>query len=150
MLKRQVSESMANNRLLLDSNKRFRQSAQVVQEAIAFDFQPFPFHSFIAELAKVLPEGLELDALQMQSASGKAVKGELSPFLVELTGRVLENAPSTPSQVLNKFQEAIASLPAMKDKQAEMEMSKFGRNNESGDFDFTLLVKIPVEKAPSL
>jgi hypothetical protein len=151
VLEQQVSESTAKNRIILDSNKRFRQSAEVVQEAIAFDFQPFPYHSFIADLARILPEGLELVSLEMKSTSEKSgSKGELAPFVVELTGKVLEDAPASPSQVLKKFQEAIGDMPSMAGKKPQMEMSRFGRNNESGDFDFTLLVKIPLEKPPSL
>lgn len=149
-LEQQVAESTARNRLILDSNKRFRQAAEVVEEAVAFDYQPFAFHSFISELSGVLPKGLELSTLQMQSTSDKATKGMLAPFVVELTGKVFEDAPSTPSQVLNEFQESIRGLPSMADKKPEMEMSRFGRNNDSGDFDFTLLVKIPLEKTPSL
>ena len=75
---------------------------------------------------------------------------KVPPFIVELQGKVLEEAPAKPAQVLNDFQEALGQLPSLKGKSIEMEMARFSRNNQFGHFDFTLLVKISVEKAPSL
>ena len=149
-LESQVAASTSQNRSILDTNKRFRQSAEVVAEAVAFDHQALQFHPFVSELADALQQGMVLSVVDMQSTTVIEQTKELPPFVVELQGKVLENAPAKPAQVLNDFHDALRGLPSLQGKNIEMEMASFGRNNQFGHFDFTLLVKISVEKAPSL
>ena len=149
-LESQVAESTSRNRAILDTNKRFRQSAEVVAEAVAFDSQAVPFHTFIAELTTLHQEGMVLTAIDMQHSSEIGIGAIDAPFIVELQGKVLDTAPSKPAQLLSDYQTAIENLPVLKGKTIDMEMARFNRNNELGDFDFTLLVKIAVEKVPSL
>lgn len=149
-LEQQVASSTSQNRTILDTNKRFRQSAEVVAEAVAFDHQALQFHPFVSQLAEALQEGMVLSVIDLQSSTIIEQSEKVPPFVVELKGQVLEDAPAKPAQVLNAFQEALKELPALEGKNLEMEMARFSRNNEFGHFDFTLLVKISVEKAPSL
>jgi hypothetical protein len=149
-LEQQVASSDSQNRNILDINKRFRQSAEVVSEAVAFDHQALQFHPFLSRLGDSLQEGMVLTVITLQSSTVIDQSKDLPPFVVELQGKVLENAPAKPAQVLNDFQAALMDLPPLQGKRIEMEMARFGRNNEFGHFDFTLLVKISVEKAPSL
>jgi len=146
----QVKEGTPRNRQILDTNKRFRQSGEIVSEAVAFDSQPVKFHEAIADVSAVLPEGMILTAIQLQSSSEKPEKNKLPKFVIELSGRVLEGAPVTPAQLLKNYQSDLREMPCLSGKTVEMEMARFGRNNEFGHFDFTLLVKISVDKAPTL
>ncbi|MGC9449811.1 MAG: hypothetical protein ACP5I4_00070 [Oceanipulchritudo sp.] len=149
-LEKQVSESTSRNRIILDENKRFLQSAKVVEEAVAFDHEVVSCHTFITELAGILPEGMEILSIEMSSTTEVAGKGGLPPFAVQLTGVVLQPAPATPAQILNSFQEKIKAIPCISGKETGMETTRFSRNNNTGNFDFTLIVKIPADKAPSL
>ncbi|MEX0330889.1 MAG: hypothetical protein AB3N64_05640 [Puniceicoccaceae bacterium] len=149
-LEQQVASSDSQNREILDTNKRFRQSAEVVAEAVAFDHQALQFHPFLSQLGESLQEGMVLSVVEMQSEIIVEQNTKLPPFVIQLQGQVLEDAPAKPAQVLSDFQEALLQLPSLQGKGIEMEMAQFSRNNQFGHFDFTLLVKISVEKAPSL
>ena len=149
-LERRVTESTPENRLILDANKRFRQSAELVEEAVAFDRQPVAFDTFIEEVSRSLPKGIQLTQIELRSSSDILGKGQIGPFQIALTGLVLEDAPATPAQMLSQLQTAIQTLPALEGKSIELETSRFGRNNQLGTFDFTLIVKIAVENPPSL
>lgn len=149
-LESQVAADTSRNRLVLDANKGFIQKAQIIEEAVAFDVQAVSFPDFIAQVSAALQEGSVLTLIEMKNSTLPAGKSGIPPFVVELRGKVLEGAPVTPSQLLNNFQAAILSIDALAGKDVDMEMVNFGRNNEFGHFDFTLLVKIAVEKAPSL
>lgn len=149
-LSNEVSSATADNRKILDTNKKFRQSAEIVIEAVAFDTEPVPFHNFLSQLGEALQEGMKLEKIQMASSTDTPEKGKVLPFKITLDGRVLESAPGTPAQILSLFQDDMLELACLKDKQVEMEMVRFNRNNEFGHFDFTLLIKIAVEKVPSL
>jgi hypothetical protein len=149
-IERQVKEGSPQNRSILDINKRFLQSAEIVAEAVAFDSQPLQLHPFLSEVSGSLQEGMILSVIDMQIDTRPIDGEEFPPFVVELQGKILETAPAKPAQVLSDFQEAILDLPSLTGKSIEMEIARFSRNNKIGDFDFTLLVKIAVEKAPSL
>jgi hypothetical protein len=149
-LSNEVSSATAENRKILDTNKKFRQSAEIVIEAVAFDTEPVSYHSFLSQLGDALQEGMKLEKIQLSGSSDTPEKGNIPPFKISMDGRVLENAPGTPAQVLSRFQDAMLGLSCLEEKQVEMEMVRFNRNNEFGHFDFTLLIKIAVEKVPSL
>lgn len=149
-LSNEVASATAENRKILDTNKKFRQSAEVVTEAVAFDMEPVSYHRFLSQLGDALQEGMKLEKIQMSGSSDTPEKGKIPPFKITVDGKVLEDAPVTPAQVLSSFQDNILQLPCLEEKQVEMEMVQFNRNNEFGHFDFTLLLKIAVEKVPSL
>jgi hypothetical protein len=149
-LSNEVVSATAENRKILDINKKFRQSAEIVTEAVAFDTEPVSYHRFLSQLGDALQEGMKLEKIQMSASSDTPEKGKIPPFKITLDGKVLEDAPVTPAQVLSSFQDGILQLSCLEGKQIEMEMVRFNRNNEFGHFDFTLLVKIAVEKVPSL
>lgn len=147
----QVDSSQSQNRSILDVNKKFRQSADIVEEAIAFDYQEVRFADLIAEMSRVLGEGMILSAIQVDYSDDLEVEGNLGvPMNARLTGRVMETAPGTPAKVLDDFQESIRSLSILEGKTVKMDMENFGRNNEFGHFDFTLLVEIELPKPATL
>jgi hypothetical protein len=149
-IERQVAEGTPQNRKILDINKRFRQSAEIVGEAVAFDQQALRFHPFLSQVSDSLQEGMVLSSIDMQNSAEIGKGSSLPPFVVELQGKILEDAPATPAQVMSDFQEAILELPSVKGKPIDLETAQFNRNNQFGHFDFTIRVKITVEKAPSL
>jgi hypothetical protein len=147
----QVDSSQSQNRAILDVNKKFRQSAEVVSEAVAFDFQEVPFAELIASLSAVLGEGMILSAIQVDYSAAPVEDDKAGvPMIARLTGRVMEEAPGTPAKVLDNFQESIRSLSILEGKTVSIDMENFGRNNEFGYFDFTLLVKIELQKPATL
>ncbi|MGA1205494.1 MAG: hypothetical protein ACO3ZW_06775 [Opitutales bacterium] len=149
-LESQVAEATAENRRIMDSNKKFRENADIVAEEVAFDNQAISYHEFLGQLAESLQEGMQLGAVTMENSGDEPGKSGMPPFHIELTGKVLEDAPATPAQVLSNFQSALKELPCLQEEDLQMEMTRFSRNNKFGYFDFTLLIKIAVEKAPSL
>lgn len=149
-LEAQVEGATNADRQYLDFNKKFIQTADLISEVIAFDAEPVKFHLFLAEIEKSVQLGMQLTSITMQHSGEEPGESGIPPFHIELVGRVLENSPITPAQVLSNFQASIKTLPSLSDKQMQMEMIRFNRNNEFGYFDFTLLVKISVKKAPAL
>ena len=149
-LQAQVESATTADRQYLDLNKKFVQGAELLSEVIAFDTEPVKYHAFLAEVEKSVQTGMQLTGIILQHSGAEPGKSGIPPFHIELVGRVLENAPVTPAQVLNNFQTSIKGLPSLAGKEMEMEMVRFNRNNEFGYFDFTLLVKISVKKAPAL
>lgn len=146
----QVDSGQSQNRSILDVNKKFRQSADVVEEAIAFDFQEVRFPTLVAELSRILEEGMLLRSIEINYLNGIKPQGDAAvPMMAKLTGRVLETA-GTPAQILDDFQESISGLDILKDKTLKMDMVNFGRNNEFGYFDFTLHVEIELPKPATL
>lgn len=147
----QVDSSQSQNRAILDVNKKFRQSADVVEEAIAFDFQQVRFPDLIAEMSGVLGEGMILSSIQVDY-SDELVEDQNAavPMVARLVGRVMEAAPGTPAKILDDFQESIRGLPVLEGVTVNMDMENFGRNNQFGHFDFTLLVEIELQPPATL
>jgi len=146
----QVEEATSSDRKSLDTNKKFIQSAEIVSEAIAFDAEPIEFHAFLAEVVDAVQDGMQLMNISLRHSGGEVGKSGIPPFDVEIEGKVLENTLVTPAQVLSDFQGSLEGLTSLSEEELEIEMVRFNRNNEFGYFDFTLLIKITVEKAPSL
>lgn len=143
----QVADNTSSNRSILDANKRFKQSASIMEEVVAFDTQLLDFPLFLKELSLVLPDRVVLSSIEMKSLLGGEAKVK-SPFMrVDLSGRILGSADLTPSQVLSNFQDALRELPSVKARPLQMDLIQFKRNNELGYFDFTLQVMIPPETA---
>ncbi len=149
-LKVQVEGATSSDRQSLDTNKKFMQSAEIVSEAIGFDSEPVGYHAFLAEVGDALQEGMQLTNIVLRHSGGEAGISGIPPFNIELVGKVLESTSVTPAQALSNFQGALEGLASLSEKELEIEMIQFNRNNEYGYFDFTLLIKITVEKAPSL
>ncbi len=147
----QVDSSQSQNRAILDVNKKFRQRAEVVEEAIAFDFQEVQFPELIANMSSVLEDGMILSALEVDYSDYLPEEGNAAvPLIARLTGRVTEDAPGTPAKILDDFQKSIRNLSILEDRTVNMEMENFGRNNEFGYFDFTLLVEIELQQPATL
>ena len=148
-LQAQVEGATSNDRKSLDLNKKFIQTAELVSEVIAFDQEPVKYHAFLAEIEQSVQSGMQLTEITLQHSGAEPGESGLPPFNIQLVGKVLENTLVTPAQVLSNFQSSINELPSLSQKEKEMEMVRFNRNNEFGYFDFTLLVKISVKKAPA-
>jgi len=146
-LERQVAESTPENRAVLDANKRFKQSAAIMEEVIAFDRQVVDYPVFIRELSSVLPMGVLLNELDMRSSQQKRANNVIAPLSVELTGVIVGSTSETPSQILTQFQDSIRELPSVAGQDLEMDLRQFQRNNELGNFSFTLQVLIHAESA---
>jgi hypothetical protein len=146
----QVDGNQSLNRSILDVNKKFRQNAAVVEEAIAFDFQPVPLSDLIAELSGSLQEGMLLKSIQIKYGDDSPDSNSGVSMLAIMAGRVLEEAPGTPAEILDNFQNAIRELPLLGERTVNMDMMNFGRDNEFGYFDFTLSVEIQMEKPAAL
>lgn len=143
----QVADNTSSNRSILDASKRFKQSASIMEEVIAFDTQQLDFPLFLKELSLVLPGRVVLSVIEMKSLMGGDAKAP-APFMrVDLSGRILGGAELTPSQVLSNFQDALRELPSVGGRPLQMDLIQFKRNNELGYFDFTLQVMIPPESA---
>ena len=142
----QVADNTSSNRSILDANKRFKQSAAIMEEVIAFDQQLLDFPLFIKEITEILPRRVVLSGLEMKSSQGGDLNSNVPYFKVDLTGRILAGTELTPSQVLSNFQDEIAKLPSMKGRAVEMDLVQFQRDNKAGYFDFTLQLMIPPEK----
>jgi hypothetical protein len=149
-LKLQVEGATSSDRQSLDTNKKFLQSAEIVSEAIGFDAEPIEFHSFLAEAGDTVQDGMHITSVTLNHSGGQPGKSGIPPFNIEIVGKVLENTSVTPAQTLSNFQGSLKGLASLSDKELVIEMLRFNRNNEFGYFDFTLLIKITVEKAPSL
>ena len=149
-LELQVSNNMNNNRVILDTNKRFEESAAIVSEAVAFDWQPVPMYNLVQDLSDVLQEGMVLNNLQISHIQEQVAKKKSNVLLLEIKGKVLEDAPVTPAQLLNNYQDAVREMACLDGVKVDIEMTQFGRNNTMGNFDFTLQVKIPIADAPAL
>ncbi len=146
----QVSNNMNKNRSILDTNKRFEESAAVVAEAVAFDWQPVKFYDLVEDFTDVMQEGMVLTNVQLSNIQDQVGKKKRNVLLLELKGKVLENAPVTPAQLLKNYQDALRKMPCLNGAEIDIEMAQFSRNNMMGNFDFTLDVKIPITSAPSL
>jgi hypothetical protein len=142
----QVADNTSANRRILDANKRFKQSAGIMEEAIAFDQELLDFPLFIKEVTLILPQRVVLSSMEMRSVLGGEGKTKSPHFKVDLSGRILTGEDLTPSQVLSNCQDAIAELPSIKGRNVKMDLIQFKRNNELGYFDFTLQLMIPPEK----
>jgi hypothetical protein len=138
----QVADSTAQNRSILDANKRFKESASVMEEVIDFDRQVLDMTKLIKELADVIPEGMILSLGEMRYETKIVGKKEVPPFVVNFKGRVEGTATATPSQIINQFQKAILAVPELESKEVMADLTNFNRNNEFGYFDFTLQLKI--------
>ena len=138
----QVADSTAQNRSILDANKRFKESATVIEEVIDFDRQTLEMTKLIKELAGVIPEGMILSLGEMRYEAKIIGKKEIPPFVVNFKGRVEGTDTATPSQIINQFQEAILAVPELEAKEVSTDLTNFNRNNEFGYFDFTLQLKI--------
>jgi hypothetical protein len=142
-LEQQVAGGTAENRAILDANKRFKQSAAVMEEVIAFDLQPVNYPALVRDVAAVIPQGMLLTALELRADDGVPAKGKEPPFVAEFAGRIGSTSDgSTPSQVLSRFQDAIGNIPSLAGKQLQMDLTRFNRNNELDHFEFTLIVLI--------
>lgn len=148
-LRDQVAENTTENRSILDAGKRFRQSASIIEEVVAFDRQILDFPVFLKDLASIVPSGIVLTIVDMHSLDEAPEDAQLPPFLVELSGRIQPGGVVTPSRMLTDFQEAIAKLPSVAGRELQMDLTRFNRNNEFGYFDFTLQVVIPAEPGSS-
>lgn len=146
----QVSSNTNKNRQILDTNKRFQESSVIVSEVVAFDWQPVPFYSLIEDLSGALQVGMVINSLQVSNFQDQVGKKKSYAMLLEIKGKVLEDAPVTPAQLLKNYQDALRGMPSLNGTEVDIEMTRFGRNNELGNFDFTLQVKIPIPQAPSL
>lgn len=149
-LEAQVEGATSSDRQALDTNKKFVQSAEIVSEAIAFDAEPIEYHAFLAEGRDAVQNGMQLTNITLRHSGGEPGKTGIPPFDIEIVGKVLENPAVTPAQTLSNFQESIIGMKSLSEEEMEIEIVQFSRNNEFGYFDFTLLIKITVEKAPSL
>ena len=146
-LQSQVSAHTSDNRSILDANKRFKQSSSIMEEVIAFDRQLLDFPLFIKEITLILPARVILSAIELKSVQGWDGEANVPSFSVELQGRILGGEDQTPSQVLSDFQDKISQLPTIDEREIDMNLIRFRRNNEFGFFDFTMEVMIPPGKA---
>jgi hypothetical protein len=144
----QVADNTSSNRSILDANKRFKQSASIMEEVIVFDTQLLDFPLFIKEVSMILTPRVVLSGIEMKSIMGGDTKVKSPYVVVDLTGRILSGDDLTPSQVLAAAQDAIAKLPSIKGRKISMDLVQFKRNNELGHFDFTLQLMIPPENGP--
>ena len=149
-LRLQVEDATPDDRQVLNINKDFVQRAGIVSEVVSFDTETVKFHDFLAEIGNAVQEASVLTDISMNHAPRASGNSELAPFTIKLTGKVFEEATSTPAQVLETFQKQILLLKSLDGKSPVIEMGLFSRNNELGHFDFTLSITIPVEKAPEL
>jgi len=148
-LEQNVAESTSRNRSLLEANKRFKQSAAIMEEAIAFDQQALDHARFISEVAASMPPGILISSIEMNYSPERLRSAIIPPFDVQITGRVFSTPKETPSQILTGFQETIRGLGSLERRDPRMDLTRFSRNNEFGYFDFTLLVRIPVTVPPA-
>lgn len=148
-LEEQVANHSNQNRLLLNQNKRYKQSAEILEEVIAFDRQVLDYPAFIIELSSSLPPGVVLSRLDLRSDTATKSADSVPPLVVELTGRVTATNTRTPSQILEAFQVALGALPSTADRRIETDLIRFNRNNQFGHFDFTLQVVVPAEESAS-
>jgi hypothetical protein len=146
-IQQEVIENTAENRAILDANKRFNQNASIMQEIVAFDSRALDFPAFLSELSGILPEGSVLTSIELRPADTNQGKNANRPFIAEIVGRISGAASAPPSQVIAGFQAAISGIPALDGKRLEMDLSRFNRNNELGHFEFTLLVLIYSQNA---
>ncbi len=148
-LEQKVAQSTARNRSLLEANKRFKQSAAIMEEAIAFDQQALDYARFISELAAAMPSGMLLSSIEMAQSPERLRSATIPPFDVQIAGRVFGSPRETPSQILTGFQDAIRRLACLEGRELKTELTRFVRNNEFGYFDFTLLVRIASAVPPA-
>lgn len=141
-LELQVADSTAQNRIILDSNKRFRENASVVEEVIAFDHQMLDMTGFIRSMSGLVPNGIVLSFVQLSHSDETTGKNKIPPFVIDLSGRISGDTGATPSQIINAFQRTIGELPILENREVDMDLTRFNRNNEFGYFDFTLQVRI--------
>lgn len=144
-LETQVADGTSENRSILESNKRFKQSSSLMEEVVAFDRKIVDYADLINQAARVLPDGLVFNQLSLAASDEQAGKNKLAPLRMEITGRISSAGARTPSQILTDFQEKLAALDCVAGRDLGMELTRFNRNNEFGFFDFTLLVIIPYE-----
>jgi len=139
-LRQQVDENDAGNRAILLNNKRFMQSASLVEEVVAFDKQIAGFPELVATVTGAVPDGMIFNSLQIGSSeSGSGTDARL-PLQLIINGRILQNQTLTPSQIVAKFEDTL--IESFPDRKMEAELRRFNRNNEFGYFDFTLSVKV--------
>ena len=141
-LESQVAGSTSQNRTYLDANKRFKEKATIVAEAIDFDRQTMDLASFIESLPGIIPEGMILSVMEMRSSDLVLEKGKIPPYMVSFKGRVTGRADASPSQIVTEFQKSILEIPEIASLETSTDLTSFNRNNEFGYFDFTLVVTI--------
>lgn len=146
-LEKQVAEAMPENRSILDANKRFKQSAAIMEEVVAFDRQLVDYPLFVRELSGILPDGVQLRSLEMRSSPQDQGKNKIPPLSVELRGTIVGSPSDTPSQIIGRFQEAILGIPSLETRGATTDLRQFQRNNEEGSFSFTLQILIQANPA---
>lgn len=141
-LELQVADGTPENRILLDANKRFKESASIVEEVIDFDRQILDLPAFIKSLASLVPDGMILSLVEMRFSDEQVGKSKVPPFVVNFKGRVTGTEATTPSQIVTDFQKSILGVPEVESMDVTTDLTSFNRNNEFGYFDFTLQVKI--------
>jgi len=143
-LELQVADGSAKNRVLLDANKRFKQSSTIVEEVIDFDEQVLDLPDFIESLATLIPEGMILSLVEMRFSDNPvtAGKSKVPPFLVNFKGRVTGTESASPSQIITDLQKSIIEVSEIQSMDVATDLTSFNRNNEFGYFDFTLQVII--------
>lgn len=149
-LREQVESASDRNREILEQNRRFRTSSAVVAEAVAFDWQPVSYSSYVTDVAKVLQEGVMLTSLEVSTTTRLEDKEQQVLMQSRLTGRILDTISGSPSQALQALEVSLRRLPCFGERSVRVETSQFGRNNQFGYFDFALLVEVQLEEAPSL
>ena len=149
-LREQVEAASSRNREILEQNRRFRSSSDVVGEAVRFNWQPIPYSGYVVDLSRVLQEGVMLSFIEVSTLA--RVEGNDRQVLLQsrLTGRILDSVRGTPSQALQALEVSLRNLDCFGEREVRVETSQFGRNNQFGYFDFSLMVEVKLEEAPKL
>ena len=144
LLEAQVAGNTPANRQILDDNKRFKQTAAIIEEVVAFDHAVLDIPVFLKELTATRPDSIIFSVIDMKHGAA-ATRGNRPPFVIDLSGRIEGVTDATPSQIISFFQRSIGELPSLAGPVLAMDLIRFNRNNQTGHFDFTLQIVIPPE-----
>jgi len=137
----QVAGSTAENNRILKANRRFEESRRIIAEVVGFDRQVVDFPVFLKQLSEVRPDSTILERIDIGPAES-GIESEGEAVLVELNGRLLPTPGGTASEVISRFEESVATIPATGNRTVRTDLTRFSRNNDFGHFDFTLKITL--------
>ena len=123
------------NRKLLFRGGEFRKLSRQAEEVVGFKRVPVNLADLLKSFAVKVPEQMTIfllifDQLPDAEADGLGV--------LSISGTILPETPSGPSLLLEQFQDEVAALPEFGELRVRSDIEEFGRNNSTGNFDFTM------------
>lgn len=138
----EVDAGVSGNRAILFKGGEFRKLGRGAEEVVMFKDVPLDVALFLRDLPAQVPEPMTLLRVEVDQLPKEA--GAVAVLV--LTGTILPDTPSGPSVLLERFQRDFAESGLFSRWALASEIQAFGRNNTTGNFDFSVRFELTISK----